>query len=48
MDPPVFVAVPLVITYLPIWAEVKVNVVELAPAISTHVEVSLAEVHATH
>ena len=46
--PPTFVAVPLTAMYLPICEEVNVKVVFVAPAISTQVERSLADVHATH
>ena len=46
--PPVFVAVPLTAMYLPICEAVIVKVVFVAPTISTQVERSLAEVHATH
>lgn len=48
IEPPVLVAVPLTAMYLPTWAEVKVNVVLVAPAISVHVEASVSKVHATH
>ena len=48
IDPPVLVAVPLTITYLPTCAEVSVKVELVAPAISTQVVVSLADVQATH
>ena len=48
IDPPVFVAVPFTAMYLPICVEVIVKVVLVAPAISTQVEESLAEEHATH
>ena len=44
----VFVAVALTAIYLPIWADVKVNVELVAFAISTHVDSSVADVHATH
>ena len=44
----VFVAVALTAIYLPIWADVKVNVELVALAMSTHVDSSVADVHATH
>jgi hypothetical protein len=48
IEPPVLVAVPLTAMYLPTWAEVKVNVVLVAPDMSVHVEASVAKVQATH
>jgi hypothetical protein len=48
IEPPVFVAVPLTAMYLPTWADVKVNVVFVAPAISVHVEGSVSKVQAAH
>ena len=48
IEPPVFVAVPLTAMYLPTCAEVKINVVLVAPAISVHVEESVSKVQATH
>jgi hypothetical protein len=48
IEPPVFVAVPLTAMNLPIWADVKVNVVLVAPDMSVHVEASVAKVQATH
>jgi hypothetical protein len=48
IEPPVLVAVPLTAMYLPTCAEVKVNVVFVAPAISVHVEASVSKVQATH
>ena len=46
--PPVLVAVPLTAIYFPTCAEVKVNVVFVAPAISVQVEESVSKVQATH
>ena len=48
IEPPVLVAVPLTAMYLPTWADVKVNVVLVAPEISVHVEGSVSKVQATH
>jgi hypothetical protein len=48
IDPPELVAVPLTAMYLSTWADVKVNVVLVAPDMSVHVEASVAKVHATH
>jgi hypothetical protein len=48
IEPPVFVAVPLTAMYFPTWAEVKVNVVLVAPDMSVHVEASVSKVQATH
>jgi hypothetical protein len=48
IEPPVLVAVPLTAIYFPTCAEVKVNVVLVAPAISVHVEASVSKVQATH
>ena len=47
-EPAVFVAVALTAMYLPIWADVKVNVELVALAMSTHVDSSVADAHATH
>ena len=46
--PPVLLAVPLTAIYFPACAEVKVNVVFVAPAISVQVEESVSKVQATH
>jgi hypothetical protein len=46
--PPVLVAVALTAIYFPTCAEVKVNVVLVAPAISVHDEESVSKVQATH
>jgi hypothetical protein len=46
--PPVLLAVPLTAIYFPTCAEVTVNVVFVAPAISVQVEGSVSKVHATH
>jgi hypothetical protein len=46
--PPVLVAVPLTAICFPTCADVKVNVVFVAPAISVHVEGSVSKVQAAH
>jgi hypothetical protein len=46
--PPVLLAVPLTAIYFPTCAEVTVNVVFVAPAMSVHVEESVSKVQATH
>jgi hypothetical protein len=48
IEPPVLLAVPLTAMYFPTWAEVKVNVVLVAPDMSVHVEASVSKVQATH
>jgi hypothetical protein len=48
IEPPVLVAVPLTAMYFPTCADVKVNVVFVAPAISVQVEGSVSKVQATH